>query len=80
MNRIERNKEIRNMRKIRNRRRVIRNLIGFIGFLGFVIILGAAGHSDYMDAIGEYYPLSALIKTSLIGVVMIIPSAFFIKE
>lgn len=45
-----------------------------LAFIGFFIILGAAGKSDYMDEIGQYYPFSNTLKVGLVGLLLMAPA------
>lgn len=54
--------------------RYLKKLINLMAIVGFVVVFGTAGHSDYMIAVGEYYPFNELFKTLLIGVALMLPS------
>lgn len=53
--------------------KVARIIAGFILIFGVVLIVGAVGTSDYMDEIGQYYPLTETLKTMGLGVLLMIP-------
>lgn len=53
--------------------KVARVIAGFVLLFGIVLIVGAAGTSDYMDEIGQYYPLTETLKTIGIGILLMLP-------
>jgi hypothetical protein len=53
--------------------KVARVIAGFVLLFGIVLIVGAVGTSDYMDEIGQYYPLTETLKTMGLGVLLMIP-------
>lgn len=55
-------------------------LAGIIGIAGFFTIMGATGRSDYMTAIGEYYPLWKTAVQMIIGLAMMAFSAYTLKD
>lgn len=54
--------------------RYLKKLIKLMGVVGFMVILGAVGHSDYQNAIGEYVSFNELFLTILTGVALLMPS------
>lgn len=55
-------------------------LAGIIGIAGFFTIMGATGRSDYMTAIGEFYPLWKTTVQMGIGLLMMGWSALQLKD
>jgi uncharacterized membrane protein len=53
--------------------KVARIIAGFILIFGVVLIVGAVGTSDYMDEIGQYYPLTETMKTMGVGLILMVP-------
>ena len=53
--------------------KLARIISGFILLFGVVLIVGAVGTSDYMDEIGQYWPLVETLKTMGLGVLLMIP-------
>lgn len=44
-----------------------------LAFIGLFIILGAVGTDDYYSMQGIYYPITELILTSAVGVILTLP-------
>lgn len=53
--------------------KVARVIAGFVLLFGIVLIVGAVGTSDYMDEIGQYYPLTETLKTMGVGLILMVP-------
>lgn len=53
--------------------KVARVIAGFVLLFGIVLIVGAVGTLDYMDEIGQYYPLTETLKTMGLGVLLMLP-------
>lgn len=53
--------------------KVARVIAGFVLLFGIVLIVGAVGTSDYMDEIGQYYPLTETLKTMGVGILLMLP-------
>jgi len=53
--------------------KIARVIAGFVLLFGVVLIVGAVGTSDYMDEIGQYYPLVETMKTIGIGLILMVP-------
>lgn len=53
--------------------KVARVIAGFVLLFGIVLIVGAVGTSDYMDEIGQYYPLTETMKTMGVGLILMVP-------
>ena len=52
--------------------KIARIIAGFILIFGVVLIVGAVGTSDYMDEIGQYYPLTETMKTMGVGLILMV--------
>lgn len=50
--------------------KAIKTVAGLTAFAGFFLMVGSANTSDYMDAIGAYYPITAMIPQMLLGMAM----------
>lgn len=57
----------------------IETISAILAFIGFIIMFGAAGNSDYMDEIGQYYPFSETVKLCVIGLLMCVPAVIVSK-
>ena len=53
--------------------KVARVIAGFVLLFGIVLIVGAVGTSEYMDEIGQYYPLTETLKTMGVGLILMVP-------
>lgn len=53
--------------------KVARVIAGFVLLFGIVLIVGAVGTLDYMDEIGQYYPLTETLKTMGVGLILMVP-------
>ena len=53
--------------------KVARVIAGFVLLFGIVLVVGAVGTSDYMDEIGQYYPLTETLKTMGVGLILMVP-------
>ena len=60
--------------------KVIRGTTGIMAVMGFFLMVGTAGRSDYMDAIGAYYPVTKMLPQMLIGLAMMIPAFFAFRD
>jgi hypothetical protein len=52
----------------------IEKVCAVLAFVGFMILVGVAGHGDYMDEIREYYPAGAMLKDCIPGILLMMPS------
>lgn len=64
----------------RNFLKIIRVIAGALAFIGIVLVIGAAGHSDYGDEIGEPTSTSDFVPQMVTGLVMTIPSLFAFRN
>ena len=48
-------------------------IAAIVMLLGVVVIIGTVGTSDYMSEIGRYYPLSEMLKSAGVGLLMMVP-------
>lgn len=60
--------------------KVIKTVAGLTAFAGFFLMVGTTGRSDYMDAIGAYYPVTEMFPQMLIGLAMFAGGAFVAKK
>lgn len=51
--------------------KVINFIASALILAGFIMMIGAVGTCDYMDEIGEYYPVSKELPNMIEGVVML---------
>lgn len=54
--------------------RYLKKVIKLMGIVGFMVILGAVGHSDYQNAIGEYVSFNELFLTIFTGIALMTPA------
>lgn len=51
--------------------KIVNSVAMVLIFAGFMLMLGAVGTCDYMDAVGEYYPATMGLPHMIGGLVML---------
>ena len=60
--------------------KVTRTVAGLTAFAGFFLMVTTASTSDYMDAIGAYYPIASMIPKMLMGLFMMAGGLLVLKK
>lgn len=50
-----------------------KKIFGIMAIIGIILIFGAVGKADYMEAMGEYYSFASMLKLCITGVLLIVP-------
>lgn len=56
-------------------KKVVNVIASVFVVVGFILIISAAGNSDYMSMTGQYYPLSKTMWQMLLGILFFLPKA-----
>lgn len=52
-----------------------KKIYGVMAIIGIILIFGAVGKADYMEAMGEYYSFASMLKLCIAGMLLMIPYA-----
>lgn len=62
-----------------NYSKILSWILGIMALVGFLMLIGAVGASDYAVEMNIYEPITAHIKEMIIGAVLMIPGAVYLK-
>lgn len=60
-----------------SKKKIIEQILGFVFVVGFLMMVGSVGTQDYMSEIGQTYPWTKTIATTLIGLLLMVPLVWF---
>lgn len=55
------------------KKRIIDVVVNVLAVIGIFCFLSAASTSDYYDSIGQYYAMSSIVRSIVVGLLLIVP-------